>query len=428
MHPRNRHRTRYDFEKLTAASKELAPFVSYTPYREQSIDFSDPKAVKALNRSLLMLDYGVDFWDIPEGYLCPPVPGRADYIHNMADLLAQSNGGTYPEGEKIVCMDIGVGANCIYPIVGVKEYGMHFIGTDTDRPALDNARALIMRNQILQGKVELRPQPDPRAIFKGVLKEAERIDLVFCNPPFHDSAETAVMSNQRKRNKLMRGKKEKPLLNFGGQNRELWCEGGEYRFVSNMIAESKGLGKQVLWFSSLVSKSAHLKGFEKQLLQAGIKDMKVIPMGQGSKISRVLAWSFLDEKERSKWFKPVAKEAAKPEAKATTKPAAKKAVKPAGETTPQKVTKPAGTAVVKKVTKPKAEPTVAKAVKPASKVVTKKVTKPASEKAPIKTTKPASEKGAKKAVKDATEPVAKKETKTAGKPADKKPAPKPGKK
>ena len=41
-----------------------------------------------LNRAILMHHYGVKSWDIPAGYLCPPIPGRADYIHSVADLLA----------------------------------------------------------------------------------------------------------------------------------------------------------------------------------------------------------------------------------------------------------------------------------------------------------------------------------------------------
>jgi 23S rRNA (adenine1618-N6)-methyltransferase len=28
-------------------------------------------------------------------------------------------------------------------------------------------------------------------------------------------------------------KRKLPVLNFGGQNNELWCEGGEIRFVTN---------------------------------------------------------------------------------------------------------------------------------------------------------------------------------------------------
>ena len=93
MHPRNKHVGRYDFEALTKSVPDLAAFVTLNPLKEQTIDFSNPEAVKALNRALLKTFYGVNRWDIPPGYLCPPVPGRADYIHYTADLLSSTNGG-----------------------------------------------------------------------------------------------------------------------------------------------------------------------------------------------------------------------------------------------------------------------------------------------------------------------------------------------
>lgn len=78
LHPRNRHRGRYDFAQLTRSLPELAQFVVQTPYGDDSIDFSNAEAVKSLNRAILKHFYQIDHWDIPEGFLCPPVPGRAD--------------------------------------------------------------------------------------------------------------------------------------------------------------------------------------------------------------------------------------------------------------------------------------------------------------------------------------------------------------
>lgn len=40
------------------------------------------------------------------------------------------------------------------------------------------------------------------------------------------------------------------MLNFGGQQQELWCEGGEVAFITQMIAESQQFGRQVKWFTS----------------------------------------------------------------------------------------------------------------------------------------------------------------------------------
>ena len=132
LHPRNKHRGRYDFEKLTESNPELAPYVKLNPHNDLSIDFFNPDAVKMLNKALLKQYYDIANWDIPSHYLCPPIPGRADYIHHIADLLGSCNKGNIPSGNKIKCLDIGVGANCIYPLIGNKEYGWSFIGCDID--------------------------------------------------------------------------------------------------------------------------------------------------------------------------------------------------------------------------------------------------------------------------------------------------------
>ena len=75
LHARNLHRSRYDFPQLIKSCPELAPFVRPNPYGDLSINFSDPNAVKMLNKALLKHFYGIDYWDIPKDYLCPPIPG-----------------------------------------------------------------------------------------------------------------------------------------------------------------------------------------------------------------------------------------------------------------------------------------------------------------------------------------------------------------
>ena len=91
LHPRNRHQGRYDFPTLIKSAPELKKFVIINPYGKESIDFASPEAVRVFNRALLKSFYGIAHWDIPADYLCPPVPGRADYVHFLADLLASGN-------------------------------------------------------------------------------------------------------------------------------------------------------------------------------------------------------------------------------------------------------------------------------------------------------------------------------------------------
>ncbi|MFY0602022.1 MAG: 23S rRNA (adenine(1618)-N(6))-methyltransferase RlmF [Cyclobacteriaceae bacterium] len=292
LHPRNRHLQRYDFKELTSNCPELSSFVKLNPYQDESIDFSDPEAVKMLNRALLLSYYDINYWDIPDGYLCPPIPGRADYIHHIADLLRISNFGRIPTGIDVRCLDIGVGASCIYPIIGNKEYGWSFVGSDIDPVSIESSKKLVSQNASLRGEVEIRHQTEPKKILKGVVQNDEHFDVVICNPPFHASAEAALTGSLRKVNNLNHKKISKPVLNFGGQNNELWCEGGEKGFIKSMIQESMRYPKASKWYSSLVSKQSNLKAILGSLKEAKVSEVKTIPMGQGNKTSRIVAWTF----------------------------------------------------------------------------------------------------------------------------------------
>lgn len=303
LHPRTRHRERYDFKQLTASYPELGQFVNVNVYDDESIDFFNPEAVKMLNKALLKHFYGIENWDIPPGYLCPPIPGRADYIHHIADLLGKSNHGKIPAGDQVKCLDIGVGANCIYPIIGNREYGWSFIGTDIDPVSIESARKIIDLNPVLKGKIELRLQYNPKDIFRGIIQKDKRFDLTICNPPFHASMAAAQSGTLRKLNHLNPGKISKPVLNFGGQNRELWCEGGEEQFIGDMIRQSKQFATSCFWFSTLISKESNLKSVYEVLKRAEAVDVKTIPMGQGNKISRIAAWTFLTTEQQKEWVK-----------------------------------------------------------------------------------------------------------------------------
>lgn len=303
LHPRNKHRERYDFKALIGSCPELAAFVQLNIHNDESINFSDPKAVKMLNKALLKHHYDIDNWDIPEGYLCPPIPGRADYIHHIAEVLSRYNFGKIPTGEQIKCLDIGVGANCVYPIIGHKEYGWSFIGVDIDAAAIESAKNILVSNPTLESHVELRLQDKPKDIFYGILDREERIDVMICNPPFHSSLEDAQSGTLRKLNNL-NPKKEKitePVLNFGGQNNELWCEGGEVAFVEQIIRQSQRFSQTCFCFSTLISKQSHLKSVYAALKKAVALNVKTIEMGQGNKTSRIVTWTFLNREQQQAW-------------------------------------------------------------------------------------------------------------------------------
>jgi 23S rRNA (adenine1618-N6)-methyltransferase len=304
LHPRNLHRFGYDFEQLIKSCPELGNFVAVNEHNIETIDFSNPAAVKSLNKALLILNYGIQDWDIPANFLCPPIPGRADYIHYLADLLATTNNGVIPEGETVQGLDIGVGANCIYPIIGNSVYGWSFVGTDIDENAIQNCKKIIEKNPQLMETVSLQLQVEPRFIFKNIIEPEDKFTFTICNPPFHSSQEEATKSTVRKINNLapnsLESKTTKPVLNFGGHNAELWCEGGELGFIKQMIYESAKYPMQCLWFTTLVSKQSNLSTIYKTLTKVAAIH-KTIDMAQGQKTSRIVAWTFMSEAQQKAW-------------------------------------------------------------------------------------------------------------------------------
>lgn len=301
MHPRNPHADRYDFPQLIAASPALAPFVARNQYGDETIDFANPAAVKALNQALLKQFYGVALWDIPAGYLCPPIPGRADYLHHAADLLAALHGGTVPRGKQVHVLDIGIGANCVYPIIGTHDYGWRFVGSDIDTVALKSVKMLVAANPSLSGRVEVRQQTHANYIFDGIVKPREEFDLTVCNPPFHASEEEALAANQRKTRNLGQPRTAEPVLNFGGRNTELWYTGGEEAFVRNLVEQSVPLGPRVLWFSTLISKKETLPSIYHFLKKAGALEVKTVDMTHGQKATRFVAWTFQTPEQQQAW-------------------------------------------------------------------------------------------------------------------------------
>jgi 23S rRNA (adenine1618-N6)-methyltransferase len=294
LHPKNLHNQGYDFPALVKSHPPLGPHVKLNAYGDRSIDFADPLAVKTLNAALLKRYYNIVDWDIPEGALCSPIPGRADYIHYMADLI-----GLEREQPSIKLLDIGTGANGIYPLLACQIYGWQCVGSDINPHSLENVARIIANNPTLKERFTLRSQHDKNHMFEGIVQEGEFFDLSVCNPPFHASLDEALKGSQRKLTNLARSRGEQkattqsPTLNFGGLGAELWCKGGEQLFLKKLIRESQVYATQCRWFSSLVSKTDSVKPAKKLIHKLGAVDSREIEMKQGNKVTRILAWTFI---------------------------------------------------------------------------------------------------------------------------------------
>ncbi|MDG1729768.1 MAG: 23S rRNA (adenine(1618)-N(6))-methyltransferase RlmF [Algibacter sp.] len=285
LHPKNKHKSGYNLDALCEIYPGLLSFVFENKYETKTIDFANPKAVKALNTALLFKHYNISFWEFPDTHLCPPIPGRVDYIHHIAEVLKLSK-----ISGKINVLDIGTGASCIYPLLGHAEYQWNFVATDIDETSLKHAEKIIDKNE-LDKVIELRLQKDSLQIFKGVLNEHDRFSVSICNPPFYKSETDALEATMQKLKGLNR-EDAKVVRNFSGTQNELWYKGGEKAFIHNYLYESALFKTQCVWFTTLVSKKDLVKGMYASLKKLGATDIKTITMGQGNKVSRIVAWTF----------------------------------------------------------------------------------------------------------------------------------------
>ncbi|MFT5848618.1 MAG: 23S rRNA (adenine1618-N6)-methyltransferase [Psychroserpens sp.] len=291
MHKNNKHSEGYDFELLVKSTPELEEFVFTNSYGNVTIDFAKPKAVKLLNTALLKAHYGINYWEFPDANLCPPIPGRAEYIHILNNLLKKPR-----VKEDITILDIGTGATCIYPLLGQAEYGWRFIASEIDKQAMKSAQKILIKNKFTKS-ITLRYQDNEQNILTGILKPNEKVSAVMCNPPFYKDEAEANESTLLKQKGL--GKQTDTVVrNFSGTEKELWYPGGEKAFVHNYLYQSSLLKTNCFWYTCLVSKTQHVLSMETSLKKLGATDFKILQIALGNKISRVVAWTFLTEEEQ----------------------------------------------------------------------------------------------------------------------------------
>ena len=292
MHAQNPYGNRYDLKRLTKHYHALEKFIVLNPSGEETIDFSSSEAVFALNKSMLLADFKLGDYELPSGYLIPPVPGRLDYLLHVRDFLTEKF--NVSENSQLNGLDMGSGANGIYCILGAQHFNWKMVGSETDAKAVEIVNANIQKTKGLNDKIEIRHQQDKGSLFKNTIQANEQFDFVVCNPPFHSSKEEALKGSLRKvKNLGGYAVKEKFLLNFEGQANELWCNGGEVLFIKRLIKESVGFKNQVKVFSTLVAKSDSVAAIKKQLSKVKA-NFEVIPMALGNKKGRYLMW----------WFEP----------------------------------------------------------------------------------------------------------------------------
>ncbi|KAI8970275.1 hypothetical protein BDF20DRAFT_916102 [Mycotypha africana] len=285
MHSRNIYIVEPDFKKLAEEFEAFKPFVKTTSQGRSFIDFKDPKAVKQLCVCLMRKDFNIDI-DFPLDTLCPAVPNRLNYILWLEDLLND----TLTLGEKkneIRGIDIGVGASCIYPLLGcAQNQNWTFLGTEIDARSVEYALKNIKSNN-LQDRISIKYNEDPNKIF---LIEDNQIHYAFsmCNPPFYSSQEEV--------DEGLTNKQSKPYAVCTGSENEMITQGGELSFIKTMIDESLHLKKRIRWYTSMIGLKSTIRPLIRYLTAKGISNHFVTSFTQGKTTRWGIAWSFYTDR------------------------------------------------------------------------------------------------------------------------------------
>ena len=238
----------YDYEKLCEFEPRLKSVMIETKVPEEiskhkfTLDWKNKMTRYYLNKAILHHDYNLEYFELPEDEgLVPTVPSRREYIHWIHDLISNYN---HSDGEvpSLYGIDIGVGASAIYPLLGVKEYGWKFIGSDICEESLKIAGDIVSKNSLSES-IELKLQENPKKIFSGVipLSGAEyEFDFCMCNPPFFTSS---IDRNERRSVKAVHSRKEEDVT-----------EGGEIGFLWRMVKESCEYRNRIKWFTAFIGR------------------------------------------------------------------------------------------------------------------------------------------------------------------------------
>ncbi|KAH7171425.1 hypothetical protein EDB81DRAFT_710229 [Dactylonectria macrodidyma] len=251
-------------------------------WNQQKPDFfNDPKCVMQVTKTLLKLDFDLRI-ELPDDRLCPPVMNRHNYVLWLKRLLDTSSYEAL--GRKIVGLDIGTGASCIYPLLGCTERPWSFIATDIDARSLEYARKNVALNN-LQDRINVVQRKPQDSVIPLDDLGIDTIDFTMNNPPFYKSEEDMANSAAQK--------SRPPLSACTGATVEMVTEGGEVGFVDRILRESLVLRERVQWYTAMFGFLTSIVDFVEKLRENGIDNYAVTEFVQGSKTRRwAIAWSF----------------------------------------------------------------------------------------------------------------------------------------
>jgi 23S rRNA A1618 N6-methylase RlmF len=289
MHPRNPYSSPINIALLARQFPDLCDHViSRSSNGHVVYDWHAPGATYAVTRALLKRDFDLE-WQQPLQHLCPPVPGRMNYLLWVQDLALQDGAAAAAD----VCVaDIGTGASAIFPLMGARRFGWSFVALDSNEDALSHARANVERNG-LQQLIAVQHVAGDSSIIDAI-NAHPNITHTMCNPPFFSASSSSAW---RQRAPAARAGGRGAMSACAAVEPELFTQGGEVAFMRKIIEESAAspCSRRVKWFTCMVGIKADLAALKSACYSAGATQLRCTTFYQGQTLRWGLAWTFLPE-------------------------------------------------------------------------------------------------------------------------------------
>lgn len=300
-----------EVEQVNQIEEEESPY---------SLKLFDPKSRLFFARLMLKKYFDVQKYPLPLGYLIPNVSGRFYSLILLKKLIEKKEAEQLQSGNSIISktqvealffereekrvhkngqkrriIDLGVGANCIFPLLAAKAFDWKVLGFEKNEKSYKIAQEIITSNN-LEKEITLECNATyERLIFDFFTKfrsgEEDHVhDALICNPPFYFN---------------FKDFKKRKRKGFTGKPHEVICEGGEVRFAKSLITESEMLRKKIRWFSLYLSEKSSMFALKRKLDSLDSVSRvfhRIIPLGKKKRF--FLAWTFkadamIESKEKS---------------------------------------------------------------------------------------------------------------------------------
>ncbi|ANB15323.1 hypothetical protein AWJ20_2950 [Sugiyamaella lignohabitans] len=272
-----------DFEFLAAKYVELRSFLNSSS-SVRGFDYSNPLAPYKLCSVLAKEYFDLDI-NLSPSHLCPRIANRLDYILWIYRLLD----GTELVNEKLVGLDVGTGASCIYPLLGCAVFpDWKFYATEINPESIIQAMENCKRNEIKVGdRIIIMPVSVDDVLFP-TNKFASTPMFTMCNPPFYESSKELA-----ERTRLKSSSPKTPVL--WANDSELYTKGGDLEFTRRMIDESLELKGKIKWYTTMVGKKETLISVVAKLKEYNIHNYVIHEISPGKVTKRwAVGWSFTD--------------------------------------------------------------------------------------------------------------------------------------